>query len=145
MLLGRPYRILIPVSGAPTDAEAVRLACRLALREVSSQLHVVTVVEVKRSAPLGAAPSSDVERAEALLDESEKIGKELKVAIETAFLQAREAGPAIVEEISAVKADLVVMGVPYRDRFGEFHLGKTATYVLHNAPCRLWMLRDQVG
>ena len=40
--------------------------------------------------------------------------------IETEILQARDIGTAIVEEAIESKADLIIVGVPYRADFGEF-------------------------
>ena len=136
-----PQRILVPVSGAPTDTEAVRLACRLARRGKAKVLGV-TVLEIRRSLALGTVQDAEMERAEKLLDGAEKLAQELETEIETELLQARDAGPAIVEEIAHWKADLVVIGMPFRLRFGEFHMGRTAPYVLRHAACRALLFRE---
>jgi nucleotide-binding universal stress UspA family protein len=139
-----PKRIVVPVNGSATDDEAVVLACRLARRQ-HAKVYVITILEVKRSVALGAVPDSEMERAEALLSHAEVIGAELEVEVATELLQAREAGPAIVDELREWNADLVVVGMPYRQRFGEFHMGKTAPYVLRYAPCRALVFREQFG
>lgn len=137
-----PRRILVPVNGRSTDIEAVRIGCRLARRQRASVL-VVTVLEVRRGLALGTVDPAQVERAEAWLDLAETQGKELEVEVTTELLQAREAGPAIVDEIREARADMVVLGMPYRERFGEFHMGKTAPHVLRYAPCRVVVIREQ--
>jgi nucleotide-binding universal stress UspA family protein len=134
-------RILVPINGRPTDEEAVRLGCRLA-RRTRAKVYVVTILEVKRALALDAAQDVEVERSEKLLDRAEQIGVELDVEIDTELLQAREAGPAIVDEIREWHADIVVIGMPWRERFGEFHMGKTAPYVLKFAPCRVLLFRE---
>src|SRR2546428_5047227 len=91
-------RILVPINGSPTDDEAVSLACRLARRQ-RARVYVITILEVRRSLALDAAAEAEVERAERLLDHAEQIGAELDVEVDTELLQAREAGPAIVDEI----------------------------------------------
>jgi nucleotide-binding universal stress UspA family protein len=136
-----PQRILVPVSGAETDVEAVRLACRLA-RRGKAKVMVVTVLEIRRSLALGTVQDVEMDRAEKLIDQAEKMARELETDIETELLQAREAGPAIVEEIAHWKADLVVVGMPFRMRFGEFHMGRTAPYILRHAPCRALLFRE---
>ena len=136
-----PHRIMVPINGAETDDEAVRLSCRLA-RRAKAKVYVATVLEVDRSQPLGAVHSAAVERAETMLSRAEKVADELDTKLEVEILQAREAGPAIVDEIKQWRADLVVVGMPFRERFGEFYMGKTAPYVLRNAPCRLLLLRE---
>ena len=134
-------RILVPINGSPTDDEAVRLGCRLA-RRARAKVYVVTILEVRRSLALSQTQDAEVEPCERLLDHAEAIGAELDVDIETEVIQAREAGPAIVDEIREWKADLVIVGMPWRERFGEFHMGKTAPYVLKTAPCRVVLFRE---
>ncbi len=134
-------RIMIPINGSPTDDEAVRLGCRLARRS-RAKVYVVTILEVKRALALDAAQDAEVARAERLLDHAETIGQELDVEVDTELLQAREAGPAIVDEIREWRADIVIVGMPWRERFGEFHMGKTAPYVLKFAPCRVLVFRE---
>ena len=58
--------------------------------------------------------------------------------------QAQDTGPAIVGEADAWKATAIVMGLPYKRRFGEFNLGKTAPYVLKNASCRVILFRERL-
>jgi nucleotide-binding universal stress UspA family protein len=134
-------RILVPVNGSSTDEEAVRLACRFALRS-RAKVYAVSILVVKRSLPLDAVPEADMERAERILDAAERVGRDLDVKVETELLQAREVGPAIVDEIRAWRADLLIMGMPYRERFGEFHVGKTGPYVMANAPCQVLIFRE---
>jgi len=136
-----PHRIIVPVNGSPTDDEAVRLACRLA-RRARARVNVITVLEVKRSIALGTVQDTDTARGESLLQHAEKVGDELDIDVETELLQAREAGPAIVDEVSEWRADLIVLGLPYRQRFGEFYMGKTAPFVLRYAPCRALLFRE---
>jgi nucleotide-binding universal stress UspA family protein len=40
--------------------------------------------------------------------------------------------------------DLILLGVTYKRRFGEFDLGRTAPFVLKHAPCRVWVCRQAV-
>ena len=134
-------RIMVPINGSPTDDEAVRLGCRLA-RRARAKVYVVAVLEVRRALPLSETQDAAVEPCERMLDHAEAIGAELDVDIETEVIQAREAGPAIVDEIREWRADLVIVGMPWRERFGEFFMGKTAPYVLKNAPCRVVLFRE---
>jgi nucleotide-binding universal stress UspA family protein len=136
-----PQRILVPISGARTDGEAVRLGCRLA-RRGKAKVMVVTVLEIRRSLALGTVQDAEMDAAEKILDGAERVARELETEIETELLQARDAGPAIVEEIAHWKADLVVVGMPFRLRFGEFHMGRTAPYILRHAACRAMLFRE---
>jgi nucleotide-binding universal stress UspA family protein len=136
-----PTRILVPINAGPTAEEAVRLGCRLA-RRGKATVHVVSILEVKRSLPLGSRDDDAMAAAEKLLERAEEIGKEFEVKLAAELLQAREAGPAIVEEVKAKSADLLLVGLPFRQRYGEFYMGKTAPYVLRHAPCRCLMFRE---
>jgi nucleotide-binding universal stress UspA family protein len=136
-----PHRILVAISGASTDEEAVRFACRLSLRPRASVL-AATVVEVPRGLPLGTVEGGAVASAESLLDHAAEIGREYEVAVKTELLQAREAAPALVEEIADRQIDLAVIGMTYRERFGEFYMGKTVPHLLQHAPCRVLLLRE---
>jgi len=130
------HKILVPVSGTEADDEAMRLACRLAKRD-KSKVYTVYVITIKRSMPLEAEIAPEIERAEALLDHIESVAEEQGYETETDILQAREAGPAIVDEAVEQGFDLILMGIKYKRRFGQFSLGNTVPYVLKNAPCRV--------
>ena len=127
-------QILLPVSGTEADEEAMKLACRVA-RKDKGKIWVVTVVAVKRALPLDAEIDSEIHNAEDLLDRMESIAEEEDYEIETDVLQAREVGPAIVDEAVERGADLILMGTRYKRRFGQFSLGSVVPYVLKNAPC----------
>jgi nucleotide-binding universal stress UspA family protein len=102
----------------------------------------VHIIEVNRSLPLGAVMDDVVQRGEQILDEVEKVASSLQLVVETELVQARDTGPALVDEAVEWGADLIVMGLPYKKRFGEFNLGKTVPYVLKNAACRVMLFRE---
>ncbi|MGH7902648.1 MAG: universal stress protein [Candidatus Dormibacteraceae bacterium] len=137
-------RILIAVGGNDVDVETVRLSCRMARRQ-DAKIYAVHVIEVNRSLPLGATMDNEVQRAEQILDEVEQIGGEVEMEIETELLQARETGPAILGEADEWGAELIVMGLPYKRRFGEFNLGKTVPYILKNASMRVMLFRETLA
>jgi hypothetical protein len=52
---------------------------------------------------------------------------------------------SVAERSEAVEreADLLVVGLPYRKKFGgDFAIGRTVPYVLKNAPCAVWVVRE---
>jgi len=130
------HRILVPVAGTEADDEAIRLACRLARRD-KGKIRAVYVITLKRTLPLDAEIESEIGKAEEILDHAESIAEEQDYEIETDLLQAREAGPTIVDEAVEREVDLILMGVTYKRRFGQFSLGSVVPYVLKNAPCRV--------
>ena len=127
-------RVLVPVAGTEADEEAMKLACRLAKRD-KGKVWAVTVVTIKRALPLDAEIDSEIQSAEEILDRVENIAEEEDYEVETDVLQAREVGPAIVDEAVERSVDLILMGIRYKRRFGQFSLGNVVPYVLKNAPC----------
>ena len=136
-------RILVPVSGddAEADKEAIELACRMA-KEAKGKVYVVYVIQVKRSLPLDAELEPETQTAEEVLGRAEEAADEQDYEIETDLLQTREIGPAIVDEAMERSVDVILMGMGYRKRFGQFDMGETIPYVLENAPCRVIVLRQ---
>ncbi len=137
-------KILVPVIGTEADDEAVRLACRLA-RGNKGKIWAVYVVTVKRTLPLDAEIELEIRKAEEILDHTETIAEEQDYEIETDLLQAREAGPTIVDEAVEREVDLILIGIEYKRRFGQFSLGSVVPYVLKNAPCRVILYHQYAG
>jgi len=137
-------RILVAASGNGADAEAVKLACGLA-KKSKAKIHVVYVIEVNRGLPLDAVIESEVQKAEKVLTDAEDIAAERDYEVETDLIQAREAGPAIVDEAMERDADLILMGLTYKKRFGVFSLGNAVPYVLKEAPCRVLLCREPIS
>jgi len=138
-------KILVAVAGYMVDEATVRLACRIAVgRDAKPKLYAVHVIEVNRSLPLSAPVENQVERGEEVLDAAEQLAAENNLEIETEMVQARETGQAIIGEAAEWGADVIVMGLPYKRRFGEFNLGKTVPYILKNASCRVVLFREKL-
>jgi nucleotide-binding universal stress UspA family protein len=79
--------------------------------------------------------------AEEILDHIERVAEEADYEVDTDVLQAREAGPAIIDEAAERKVDLIIIGFKQKRRFGQFSLGDVAPYVLKNAPCPVLLLQ----
>jgi len=129
-------KILVPVTGSEADEEAIKVACRL-VKKNKAKIRVIYVITIKRTLPLDAEIESEIRKAEDILDQMERVAEEENYVVETDLLQARAAGLTIVEEAVEQKVDLILMGVKYKKRFGQFSLGDTVPYVLKNAPCRV--------
>jgi len=128
--------ILVPVIGTEADDEAIRLACRFAKKD-KGKIWAVYVVTLKRTLPLDAEIESELKKAEEILEHAESVAEEDDYELETDLLQAREAGPTIVDEAAERQIDLILIGIEYKRRFGQFSLGSVVPYVLKNAPCRV--------
>jgi len=128
------HRILVPVIGTEADEEAIKLACRLAKQD-KSEVYAVYIITMVRQLPLDAEVESEIRKAEDMLNHIESLAEEQGCRIETDLLQARDAGPAIIDEALEREVDLILMGAAYKRRFGEFSLGEVVPHVLKNAPC----------
>jgi len=137
-------KLLVPVSGDKVDEEVITLACTMAKRR-KGKVYVVHVIEVKRSLPLDAEIEPEIQNGEKVLAHAERFADTLDYEVETDLLQAREVGPAIVDEAVERGVDMIIMGINYKKRFGEFDLGSTVPYVLRNAPCRVLLWREPIG
>ncbi len=132
------HRILVPVTGTEADDETMRMACWIAKKD-KSKLYAMYVITIKRSLPLEAEIESETRRAEELLDRMERIAEGEDYQLETDLLQAREVAPTVIDEAVERKIDLILMGVKYQRRFGQFSLGSIVPYILKNAPCQVML------
>jgi nucleotide-binding universal stress UspA family protein len=135
-------RILIPVVGDEADKEALDLGCRLA-KKTESKIYIIHVISISRELPLDAEVESEISKAEDILTQTENQTKDCGCQIETELLQAREVGPAIIDEAIERDIDLIILGVSYKTRFGEFCLGEVIPHVLRNAPCRVILFQQR--
>jgi len=138
------HKILVPVGGTPVDEDALDLAISLA-RKNKAKVLVIYVVEVGRGLPLDVSLGGEMKRGNEVLNKAEELATEADYEVEVDLLQSRDVGPAIVDEAVEREMDLIVMGIPYKRRFGEFDLGRVVPYVLKNAPCRVMVLREPGG
>jgi nucleotide-binding universal stress UspA family protein len=138
-------RVVVALNGGPSDARIVRLAAD-ATRESKSELIAIHVVEIDWTLPLDADIAGRSEDVQRVLDMAETVAEGSKQRLEPVLLQARDVGAAIVDEAAERGADLIVLGVPFRTRFGgDFAIGRTIPYVLQNAPCTVWVVREPMS
>jgi nucleotide-binding universal stress UspA family protein len=141
-----PYRrILVPLAGAADD-DALRLAALLlggAERgAVGAVVVLVHVIEVGFERTLDTEDERATAFADEILDHGAAFLDAHKIPNQVGMIQARAAGPAIVDEAVASSADLIVMGLPYKRRFGgSWDAGRTVPYVMRNSKAPVWCLR----
>jgi nucleotide-binding universal stress UspA family protein len=137
-------RAIVALAGGPQDERIVRLVAELA-RPVRAEIVGVHVVEIEWSLPLDADIASGSEEAQQILDQAEVTAETAKSRLQPVLLQAREVGAALVDEATERDADLLVLGLTYRKRFGgDFAIGRTIPYVLKHAPCAVWVVREPI-
>lgn len=135
-------RAVIALSGGVVDRRIVTLAAEVA-RAGKAELVGVHVVEIDWTLPLDADIAGRSEDAQRILDVAEATAEGARHRLEPVLLQARDVGAALVDEATERDADLLVVGLPYRRRFGgDFAIGRTIPYILKNAPCAVWVVRE---
>jgi nucleotide-binding universal stress UspA family protein len=135
-------RAVLGLSGGPSDERIVRVACQLA-KPYKSEIIGVHVVEIDWTLPLDADVAGRNEDVQRVLDTAESTAEDVGYTLTPVLLQARDVGAAIVDEASERSADLLILGLEYRTRFGgDFAIGQTIPYVLKNAPCAVWVVRE---
>ena len=136
-------KVLVPIKGTEADDEAIKLACSLA-RKSKAKIYVTYVIQIDRNLPLDAEIEQEIEEGEEVLDRAERIAEDHDYEVRTDLLQAREIGPAVVDEAIERGVDLIVLGLSYKKKFGEFSLGSTVPYVLRNAPSWVLICREPI-
>jgi nucleotide-binding universal stress UspA family protein len=134
-------RILVPVNGSKVDNDVIQLACQLARRS-KGKVYVTYVIQLERTLSLDVEVKSEVDRGEEALAAAECCAENCDYEVISDLLQARAVGPALVNEAAERSVDLIIIGLDYKTRFGEFSLGDIVPYVLKNAPCRVILLRE---
>jgi nucleotide-binding universal stress UspA family protein len=138
-------RAVIALSGDQTDAAIVRLALEMS-RHSHAEIIGVHVVELDWTQPLDADVAERSEEAQRVLDAAEGLVEAAHGRMDSVLVQARDVGAAIVDEAAARNADLLILGLPYRTRFGgDFATGRAVPYALKNAPCTVWVVREPMG
>jgi nucleotide-binding universal stress UspA family protein len=138
-------RAVVALNGGTSDARIVRLVADQA-RHIKAEIVAIHVVEIDWTLPLDADIAGRSEEVQRVLDTAESVAEDHKMTLEPVLLQARDVGAAIVDETIERDADLLVVGLPYRKRFGgEFAIGRTIPYILQNAPCAVWVVRDPIA
>jgi nucleotide-binding universal stress UspA family protein len=135
-------RAVLGLTGGPSDERMVRIACQLA-KPYKSEIIGIHVVEIDWTLPLDADIAGRNEDVQRVLDVAEATAEDVGYTLTPVLLQARDVGAALVDEASERGADLLMLGLAYRTKFGgDFAMGQTIPYVMKNAPCAVWVVRE---
>ncbi len=142
--LGQFARAVLGLNGGSTDPLVVGSAARME-KQAKTELIAVHVIEVDWTHDLAEVVPGSQQRASEVLDRAEGQAERYGVGLKTTLLQARDVGAAIVDEAAAVNADVIVLGLPYRTKFGgDFAMGRVVPYVLENAPMAVLIVRSAI-
>jgi APA family basic amino acid/polyamine antiporter len=126
--------ILVAFEDGDYAPEAVSTAVKLAARRRRG-IHVVMLITVPTTAPIGAAMPDQESRATASIDSARVIGGR-RVTGHWEKVRPGEAGRRIVDEARAIHARAIVMSAPKRRPAGSL-FGRTLETVLAERPCRV--------
>jgi len=148
-LLQLPYRrLLIPLAGGDADDDALSLGALLLGGQPAksgadaAEIVLVHVIEVGFERTLDTQDDKAIAFADEILDRGAAFLEARRIPNRVGMIQARAAGPAIVDEAVAASADLIVMGLRYKRRFGgSWDAGRTVPYVMRNSKAPVWCLR----
>jgi nucleotide-binding universal stress UspA family protein len=138
-------RVLVPLLGEATvDDPALKVASLLLGGREGVEVSLLHVIEVPFERNLDAEDDSAVASADEILAHAEALLAEHGIPTRTSTVQARAAGPAIVDDANELGADLIVMGLRYKKRFGgQWDAGRTVPYVMRNSTAPVWCLRAE--
>ena len=143
--VAHPFRrAVVALSGHPNGQRLIKLVAELA-KVHKAELVGVHVVEIDWSMTLDMDVAGRSDEIQQVLDLAEGAAEDAGVQLESVLLQARDVGAALVDEALERDADLLVVGLAYRTKFGgDFAIGRTIPYVLKNAPCAVWVVREPI-
>jgi len=138
-------RILVPLVGDErVDDPALNVAALLHAGREGAEVSLLHVIEVPFDRNLDTEDSAATVRAEEILAHAEELLATTGVGVRPLTVQARAAGPAIVDDALEIGADLIVMGLRYKKRFGgQWDAGRTVPYVMRNSTAPVWCLRAE--
>ena len=138
-------RILVPVLGDDeVDGPALKVAALLLGGREGVDASLLHVIEVPFDRTLDTEDEAAVASADEILSGAEAILTARGIPTRTSTVQARAAGPAIVDDANELGADLIVMGLRYKKRFGgQWDAGRTVPYVMRNSTAAVWCLRAE--
>ena len=134
-------RILVPLAGNEADDAALRLTALL-LAGTTGEAALLHVIEVGFERRLDAEDTQSISFADEVIERGETLLRSRGITVRSGMVQARAAGAAIVDDAVESGADLILMGLRYKKRFGgSWDAGRTVPYVMRNSKVPVWCLR----
>jgi nucleotide-binding universal stress UspA family protein len=132
-------RVALCVSPSEPPARAVGIACALATGR-HPRVVAIAAIEVALELPLEMPHAAANARARDALETVRELAGSHKVAVESVVLLARDAGEAIVAELSQQRTELALIPERVKPRQDARRLSRTTEYVLNHAPCRVLLV-----
>jgi nucleotide-binding universal stress UspA family protein len=132
-------RVVAGADGSEAGFEAVRQAAWLAAPDGS--LEVFTAVDVAEAVHTGFSAARIAEQLRADADDANRQAVELAGGRAEGRVVEGAAFPALLHELEATRATLVVVGTHGHRRFSEIVVGGVTGELLHRAPCSVLVAR----
>ncbi|WGI16849.1 universal stress protein [Methanonatronarchaeum sp. AMET-Sl] len=143
------FRVVVAVRNPETEFCLLKIASAIACSEGRGELVVVNVVEVPPQISLSQsidAGSKGLEIQKSILDQAEKLIKELGVsselAIRTRAIVGRDVGRSILRVLDEEDADHLVVGWDGEVSKKEYVLGSKIDPVVRGAFCEVTVVKD---
>jgi nucleotide-binding universal stress UspA family protein len=138
-------RILVPVLGDDAvDGPALKVVALLLGGREGVEASLLHVIEVPFDRTLDTEDEAAVARADEIVSSAKAALAAQNIPTRPLTVQARAAGPAIVDDANEIGVDLIVMGLRYKKRFGgQWDAGRTVPYVMRNSTAAVWCLRAE--
>src|SRR3989338_4426005 len=133
-------RILVPTTGAHTN-DMIQFAAKLAKMH-GADVTALHVIDIPPSLPLDTFFPEKLAVADSVMEQSQAIGREDEVPIDTQVKQSRFAGETIVEVAKEGGYDLIILGAlpkALSTAPGRSSFGMTVEHVVRHAPGRVWI------
>ncbi len=141
-----PVKKILVAVARPLSNEKVQFAAKLA-KSHGAHLTALHIIEIPPSLPLDTFFPEKLSVADSIMEQAQAVGREYEIPVDAQIQQAREAGETIVEIAKDNKYDLIVLSDkprPLSTAPGRGTFGATVEYVIHNAPCRVWVLTGKM-
>jgi nucleotide-binding universal stress UspA family protein len=132
-------RLAVCLSPLEASAQALAVACTLAA-ERGAVITAIAAIEMPLEMPLQSLDAAAESAARAAVYTAHAIGDRYGISVEGVVLRAYGAGEAIVAEVTARDAQLVIVPAGWVPSKHRARLPLTAAYVLRHAPCRVMLI-----
>jgi nucleotide-binding universal stress UspA family protein len=133
-------RIVVCLAPADGSIGAVALACTLA-SEHRAAVTVVAAIEVPLDIPLDTVDATVQTAARDAIVRAQSVTETYGISSQGVLLHARDAGEAIVAELEARGAEVVLVAAERPERPERTHmLPATTEYILKQAPCPVMLI-----
>lgn len=138
-----PFRVLLAFDGSDESAQAYQQMSEFRWPEESTEIHMAMMLEKPKLIP------EDIDYDPELVAESKNQLAQLKRPEEIAdhvrhsVHETYHVGNSLTSLAATDNTDLLFIGGTGKSSVVRFFLGSTSRYVLHHAPCSLWVARNR--